>query len=209
MNVNHEYWHLRENDPTSPNTGIGAGPESVVDIKFSFGNFLDDDNEIQFGAARRRRTSRRFASKTCTGWTTWRTIVSRPRRAGTRAMTTSGGRSTSSPIGSSHSSRKTAARQLPRDGTDKIIRTSVMAPSITPSARCACRTRVASTRRSSTPTRWWTKISWCWVTESLRVRHVDHAVQLVRQPGAHARRAGAPTFRAPHRFVSFNTRRIF
>jgi hypothetical protein len=51
MNVNHEYWHLRENDPTSPNVPIAAGHESIVDIKFSFGNFLDDDNEIQFGAA--------------------------------------------------------------------------------------------------------------------------------------------------------------
>jgi hypothetical protein len=49
MNVNHEYWHLRENDPSSPNVPITAGHESIVDIKFSFGNFLDDQNEIQFG----------------------------------------------------------------------------------------------------------------------------------------------------------------
>lgn len=49
MNVNHEYWHLRENDPTSPDVAIGSGHESIVDIKFSFGNFLDDENEIQFG----------------------------------------------------------------------------------------------------------------------------------------------------------------
>jgi len=48
MNVNHEYWHLRENDPgeraasTPPPDGA-----SIVDIKFSFGNCLDADNEIK------------------------------------------------------------------------------------------------------------------------------------------------------------------
>lgn len=54
MNVNHEYWHLRENDPNDPDR---ANPrafspsdptgESRVDIKFSFGNCLDDGNEIK------------------------------------------------------------------------------------------------------------------------------------------------------------------
>jgi len=51
MNVNHEYWHLRENDSTAPHEVIGTGPESIVELKFSFGNVLDDDNEIEFGAA--------------------------------------------------------------------------------------------------------------------------------------------------------------
>ena len=54
MNINHEYWHLRENDPGDPNrdnpgafsTSDPRGP-SRVDIKFSFGNCLDDDNEIK------------------------------------------------------------------------------------------------------------------------------------------------------------------
>jgi hypothetical protein len=54
MNINHEYWHLRENDPNDPNrnkpgafsTSDPRGP-SRVDIKFSFGNCLDDDNEIK------------------------------------------------------------------------------------------------------------------------------------------------------------------
>ena len=54
MNINHEYWHLRDNDPNDPNrNNPGAfsttdlrGP-SRVDIKFSFGNCLDDDNEIR------------------------------------------------------------------------------------------------------------------------------------------------------------------
>ena len=46
MNVNHEFWHLRENDP-------GIAPEvanttsSIVDVKFSFGNCLDDGNEVR------------------------------------------------------------------------------------------------------------------------------------------------------------------
>lgn len=46
MNINHEWWHLRENDPSStpPSSGTGA---SRVEIKFSFGNCLDDGNEIR------------------------------------------------------------------------------------------------------------------------------------------------------------------
>lgn len=49
MNVNHEYWHLRENDPGAQEQmppGDDGGP-SRVDIKFSFGNCLDDENEIR------------------------------------------------------------------------------------------------------------------------------------------------------------------
>lgn len=50
MNINHEYWHLRENDPNSPesvfSTNTPVGP-SRVDIKFSFGNCLDDVNEVK------------------------------------------------------------------------------------------------------------------------------------------------------------------
>ncbi len=54
MNINHEYWHLRNNDPTDPHrsdpesfsTNDPGGP-SRVDIKFSFGNCLDDDNEVK------------------------------------------------------------------------------------------------------------------------------------------------------------------
>jgi pimeloyl-ACP methyl ester carboxylesterase len=46
MNLNHEYWHLRENDPSERGPGI---PEGVarVDLKFSFGNCLDDGNEVK------------------------------------------------------------------------------------------------------------------------------------------------------------------
>ena len=46
MNINHEYWHLRENDPGAaepPPTGGAAR----IDIKFSFGNCLDDNNEVK------------------------------------------------------------------------------------------------------------------------------------------------------------------
>jgi hypothetical protein len=46
MNVNHEYWHLRENDPTESQIPAPGGQSSRIDIKFSFGNPLDDDNEI-------------------------------------------------------------------------------------------------------------------------------------------------------------------
>lgn len=51
MNINHEYWHLRENDPTendpdtfTTNDPVGA---SRIDIKFSFANCLDQGNEVK------------------------------------------------------------------------------------------------------------------------------------------------------------------
>jgi hypothetical protein len=48
MNINHEYWHLRENDPFSPDaTATSDSKASRLDIKFSFGNCLDDGNEIR------------------------------------------------------------------------------------------------------------------------------------------------------------------
>lgn len=51
MNINHEYWHLRDNDPFAGassgfSTNDTSGP-SRVDLKFSFGNCLDDDNEVK------------------------------------------------------------------------------------------------------------------------------------------------------------------
>lgn len=49
MNINHEYWHLRDDDPTAL-PGPGFGP-SRLDIKFSFANCLDDDNVIRADAA--------------------------------------------------------------------------------------------------------------------------------------------------------------
>jgi choline dehydrogenase-like flavoprotein len=46
MNLNHEYWHLRENDQ-----GAAAPPQpdgaARIDIKFSFGNCLDENNEVK------------------------------------------------------------------------------------------------------------------------------------------------------------------
>lgn len=54
LNINHEYWHLRDNDPNDPNrtnpeafsTADPNGP-SRLDLKFSFGNPLDDINEVK------------------------------------------------------------------------------------------------------------------------------------------------------------------
>lgn len=51
LNINHEYWHLRDNDPNASDphgfsTNSSAGP-SRIDIKFSFGNCLDDINEVR------------------------------------------------------------------------------------------------------------------------------------------------------------------
>ncbi|QDV42229.1 choline dehydrogenase [Stieleria neptunia] len=45
MNVNHEYWHLRNNDPSAGLTPNDP-TRTRVDIKFSFANCLDDQNGI-------------------------------------------------------------------------------------------------------------------------------------------------------------------
>ncbi len=45
MNVNHEYWHLRENDP-STELEHDDSARTRIDIKFSFANCLDDENGI-------------------------------------------------------------------------------------------------------------------------------------------------------------------
>ncbi len=45
MNVNHEYWHLRNNDP-SAEPDVDDTSKTRIDIKFSFANCLDDDNGI-------------------------------------------------------------------------------------------------------------------------------------------------------------------
>jgi len=47
MNVNHEYWHLRENDPRDDGETIQTNGPSIVDFKFSFGNCLDHGNEVR------------------------------------------------------------------------------------------------------------------------------------------------------------------
>ncbi|WP_232214489.1 GMC oxidoreductase [Rubidibacter lacunae] len=44
MNINGEYWHRRENDPTDPSAGLID--EVTVDLKFSFGNPLEDRNIV-------------------------------------------------------------------------------------------------------------------------------------------------------------------
>ncbi|MFO0801121.1 MAG: GMC family oxidoreductase [Gemmataceae bacterium] len=45
MNVNHEYWHLRNNDPSAEPTPDDTS-KARIDIKFSFANCLDDQNGI-------------------------------------------------------------------------------------------------------------------------------------------------------------------
>jgi len=45
MNINHEYWHLRNNDPSAGLTPHDP-TRTRVDIKFSFANCLDDQNGI-------------------------------------------------------------------------------------------------------------------------------------------------------------------
>ena len=45
MNVNHEYWHLRNND-LSAEQPVDDSSKTRIDIKFSFANCLDDENGI-------------------------------------------------------------------------------------------------------------------------------------------------------------------
>ena len=45
MNVNHEYWHLRNNDPSAEPAPDDAA-KTRIDIKFSFANCSDDENGI-------------------------------------------------------------------------------------------------------------------------------------------------------------------
>lgn len=45
MNVNHEYWHLRDNDPLAEPEVDDRG-RTRIDIKFSFANCLDEENGI-------------------------------------------------------------------------------------------------------------------------------------------------------------------
>ena len=45
MNVNHEYWHLRNNDPSAEPVPDDTS-KTRVDIKYSFANCLDDENGI-------------------------------------------------------------------------------------------------------------------------------------------------------------------
>jgi len=45
MNVNHEYWHLRNNDPSAEEP-VDNTSKTRIDIKFSFANCLDDENGI-------------------------------------------------------------------------------------------------------------------------------------------------------------------
>jgi choline dehydrogenase-like flavoprotein len=50
LNLNHEYWHLRKNDPIDRREQDGREPppgKSIIEIKFSFANCLDDDNEVK------------------------------------------------------------------------------------------------------------------------------------------------------------------
>ncbi|ACB50801.1 unknown [Crocosphaera subtropica ATCC 51142] len=45
MNINHEYWHLRNNDPSAESIADDTS-KTRIDIKFSFANCLDDENGI-------------------------------------------------------------------------------------------------------------------------------------------------------------------
>lgn len=49
ININHEYWHSRNNDPSDGPPGPIAG-QSVLDFKFSFANCLDNDNVVHHAA---------------------------------------------------------------------------------------------------------------------------------------------------------------
>lgn len=45
VNINHQYWHVHQNDPDQV-PQVGQEGDSVLDFKFSFANCLDPDNVI-------------------------------------------------------------------------------------------------------------------------------------------------------------------
>jgi hypothetical protein len=50
MNINHEYWHLRKNDPADPDPADSDPPRpgmARIEIKFGFANCLDDENVVK------------------------------------------------------------------------------------------------------------------------------------------------------------------
>ncbi|GAB1316063.1 hypothetical protein MFIFM68171_06273 [Madurella fahalii] len=49
INVNHEYWHLRENEPSDPGIHPVKG-DSRIDFKFGFGDPVDDGNTMILSA---------------------------------------------------------------------------------------------------------------------------------------------------------------
>jgi hypothetical protein len=83
MNINHEYWHPRENDPNAVPTGNLSGP-SRLDIKFSFANCLDEANEIKLAPPFGYVPEIEF--RTLVGWTIYPDRVSRLWQLGTKAM---------------------------------------------------------------------------------------------------------------------------
>ena len=48
ININHEYWHTRNNDPVDEMPSLTD--DSVLDFKFSFANCLDGDNRVHHAA---------------------------------------------------------------------------------------------------------------------------------------------------------------
>jgi hypothetical protein len=49
INVNHEYWHLRETDPSEPGRHAEVSGPSRIDFKFSFGNPVYGGNRMDAG----------------------------------------------------------------------------------------------------------------------------------------------------------------
>ncbi|KAL1837450.1 hypothetical protein VTJ49DRAFT_3770 [Mycothermus thermophilus] len=52
ININHEYWHLRDNDPTErASSSGGGGGNSRIDFKFSFANPIYGGNRIDLSSS--------------------------------------------------------------------------------------------------------------------------------------------------------------
>ena len=154
MNINHEYWHLRENDPGRPDRRP-AGGAARIDIKFSFGNCLDDENEVKPAAALRLRAGDRVPESELGG-------PPRPTRGSLRwpaGRRTPGDLRRAQPrdardllaVPASTVSRR--ARPV-KCGTGKAAKGSAGEPCTTRSGRCGCRSArydapFASTRSST------------------------------------------------------------
>jgi choline dehydrogenase-like flavoprotein len=78
LNVNPTYWHVRENDPDGFAEPLREGTKSLIEFKFSFGNCLDDGNDmvfddlyrprVEFGNLRRARDVVTDRLRRTAGW---------------------------------------------------------------------------------------------------------------------------------------------
>lgn len=204
MNVNHEYWHLRENDPNDPlrqrpdafSTNHPTGP-SRVDLKFSFGNCLDGRNEIRPAPPFGYVPELHFHNQR---WMDHLRDVRFPALAGMAEKLRRHLRRVEQryapdllPIPEQRNRRSSRGRSLVWQRREGLRirhgppRCRQLAHAVSAGSQCRLRRPIRGRRESANGRN----------PRPLRLRHVGHAVQLSRQSGPYARRIGTSTLTAP------------